>query len=157
MVKVNIDHIGILVKDIEKAMKFYENLFGWKIPDEEPYRGKIGFVDEPGFKYKYALLKAANNVYLELLEPVEGPWVKDLREKGEGAFHYICAEVEDIDKMTGQLADMGIKPTFSADFQTSLTEKKYIVTPSRNKIAFLPRERTMGTRWELIERPIKVR
>jgi len=155
--KVNVDHIGILVKDIEKAIEFYGKLFGWKIPEEEPYKGKIGFVDAPGHKYRYAMLKAPNNVYLELLEPVEGPWMKDLEEKGEGTFSEICVEVDDIEKLADQLREMGIA-LLDTNIRTPIEKgKKYIVTPSGNKIFYVPREKTMGTQWEFIQRPIKVR
>ncbi len=155
--KANVDHIGILVKDINKAIKFYGKLLGWKIPEEEPYKGKIGFVDTPGHKYKYAMLKAPNNVYLELLEPVEGPWVKTLKEKGEGTFSEICVEVDDIEELADHFREMGIT-LLDADIKTPIgKEKKYVVTPSGNKIFYVPLEKTMGTQWEFIQRPIKVR
>jgi len=156
--KVNIDHVGILVKDIEKAIKFYGELFEWHIPHEKPYEGKIGFVDMPGHKYKYAMLKASNNVYLELLEPVEGPWVEKLQKEGDGAISEICVETDNIEEMADRLVRMGVSPLLDATIQKPIKQgEKYFVTPSNNRIFYVPRDRTLGTQWEIIQRPIKVR
>lgn len=155
---MNIDHIGILVNDIEKAMKFYRDLFGWEIPKEKPYEGKIGFVDTPGHKYKYAMLKAPNNVYLELLQPVEGTWVKKLQEEGEGTFSEICVETDDIEEMADRLTRMGVAPLLDTNIQDPIKKgKKYVTTPSNNKICYISQDKTLGTQWEIIQRPIKVR
>lgn len=83
-----IDHIGIVVKDLEKAIKVYSDVLGFKVD-------KVEQVEE--FKVKIAFLPVGE-VLIELLEPIGPGVVQDfLRDHGEGLYH-ICYRVTDIDK-----------------------------------------------------------
>ena len=77
-----IDHIGILVNDIEAALDFYH--------------GKLGLPAKPievvsEFRVRVAFLQIGD-VTLELVEPFED---SPYRQLGEG-LHHICFEVDDI-------------------------------------------------------------
>jgi len=112
-----IEHIGIVVHDVEKsAVKLgdYLNIRDWKIRTNEPpalydtmFRGQKVF---HSFKIAMAQL---NGIGIELLMPIKGEsvYTEFLREKGEG-FHHICylfsREVE-LEKMKNELRDKGGK------------------------------------------------
>jgi len=147
--KAKLDHVGIVVSNLEKAMKFYSEMFGWKVPDEPPYN-KILEIDVPGERTRYALLKANENTYVELLQPIEGPWLRRLKERGEGAMWELCIEVEDMQKFLKEIEKRGVKPLDRFD---QPTDKKYELAPSGAKFLYLPPEKCFGTWIEILERP----
>lgn len=94
-----IDHIGIAVKNLDEAIKFYE-MMGAK-----PYH----FEEVESQKVKVAFIKVGES-NIELLEPTsdESPIAKYLEKKGEG-IHHICYAVEDVSKGLAVLKEKGIK------------------------------------------------
>lgn len=85
---VKIDHIGIAVRDIESALRFYTEILGLPVGGREelPDRAlKIAFVPTGDSK-------------LELLEPTgpESTVAKFLDTRGEG-IHHLAFTVEDIE------------------------------------------------------------
>lgn len=82
-----IEHLGIAVRDLEKANATYEKLFG--VP---PY--KIEEVASEGVKTSF--FKCGENK-IELLEATnpDSPIAKFIEKKGEG-IHHIAFDVEDI-------------------------------------------------------------
>ena len=82
-----ISHLGVAVKDLEEARKFYRSGFG--VESGEPMVGGGGTVR--------ASLVELDNATIELLEPIgsEGAIAKFLEKRGEG-IHHICYEVDDI-------------------------------------------------------------
>lgn len=149
--KMKFDHIGIVVKDLDKAIKFYSEVFGFRIPETGPY-SKILEIDQPGYKIRYVLLEA-NGVYIELLEPKKGPWLKRLEERGEGSIWEVCFEVEDIDEAYDEFNNMGITPTDR--FDRPLAKGRYTVSPSGARFMHLPLDKTYGTWIEILDRPWK--
>lgn len=96
--KVNkIEHIGIAVKNIESALKYYEGVLGL-----ECYN--IEMVEDQ--KVKTAFLKVGE-VKLELLESTaeDGPVAKFIEKRGEG-IHHIAFNV---DHVNNSLAEAGEK------------------------------------------------
>jgi len=142
------DHVGIVVRDVEKAVQFYSEVLGWKLPVEGPY-SKILTVDVPGEKIRYAMLSSREN-YLELLEPHEGVWLDYLNEKGEGAICELCVLVDDIEEARRELESKGIVPTDR--FKNPLREG-YMEAPSGSRYFYLPEDQTHGTWIEILERP----
>ncbi|HEU65876.1 MAG TPA: methylmalonyl-CoA epimerase [Chloroflexi bacterium] len=95
-----VDHIGILVGNLDEAIKLYEDCFGAEV-------GKIETLPERGVKA--AVLSLARGANLELLEPLPGSnMAKVLEKRGEG-LHHISLEVDDVDKELGRLSEMGIE------------------------------------------------
>lgn len=82
-----IDHVGIAVHDLQRAIERYSLDFGFTLELEE---------DIPSQKTKAAFLKLGNS-YIELLTPMDESSLiaKFLATRGEG-LHHICFEVPDI-------------------------------------------------------------
>ncbi len=94
-----VHHIAIAVKNIDEAVKLYENLFGVK-------PSKIETIPEQGVKA--ALIPIGDGSEIELLEPIDpdGGVAKFVENKGEG-IHHICFEVDDIDSTLKTIAEKG--------------------------------------------------
>lgn len=95
-----VDHIGILVSNIDEATRLYQDCFGARVDRTEtlPERG-----------VKAAVLSLARGTRLELLEPLPGSGMaKVLEKRGEG-LHHITLEVDDIDKELNRLSEMGVE------------------------------------------------
>ncbi len=97
--KPKLDHIGIAVEDIEKAVEAYENL-GFTVEAIE---------DVPGFGVKVAFLPMESGS-VELVQPVaeDSAMAKFLAKKGQG-IHHLCFEVEDIRAELARLAAAGVQ------------------------------------------------
>jgi methylmalonyl-CoA/ethylmalonyl-CoA epimerase len=98
-----VDHIGIVVENLEKALALYKTLYGL-----DPLR--IEVMEELNLTMAFIPL---GEVLIELLEPKEpgkGRIGQFLKEKGEG-FDHIAYEVEDIDTLMENLkqAHIGLR------------------------------------------------
>ena len=95
-----IDHIGIAVKSIEEARKFYEGQLGATLKGiHTHYSGefKLGIFDFNGF-------------CIELLEPIdqEGFLAKFIEKRGEGV-HHITLQTPNLDETTNRMEDSGVR------------------------------------------------
>ena len=88
-----VDHVGIAVKDLDEAVKFYESL-GFKASGYEVVAEQ---------KVKVAFLPCGDSE-LELLESTEpdGPIARFIEKNGPGIQH-IAIRVDDIDKALEEL------------------------------------------------------
>jgi methylmalonyl-CoA/ethylmalonyl-CoA epimerase len=102
------------VKDVDKAVEYFEGTFGWgpfKVQEAEAkgvtYRGKTG-----NCRLKIAFAQS-NQLEIELVQVLEGetPHTEFLREHGEGLQHLRCC-VDDLDSVLTELAKKGIEPIF---------------------------------------------
>lgn len=86
-----IDHLGIAVKDLEEAKKYYENVLGLKCEGEEEVASQ---------KIKTAFFNVGG-VHLELIQATseDSPVAKFIAKKGEGIHHLAFAS----DDVQGQL------------------------------------------------------
>ena len=83
-----INHIGIVVRDLDSAVETYRKGLGLEYLHTE---------ENKDFCCKIAFLQCGE-VLVELIEPTgESPSMKFLREHGEG-IHHLCYEVDDIQK-----------------------------------------------------------
>jgi len=125
-------HVSIAVKNLEEALKLYEELFDLKA-------SKIEVVPEQGVKA--ALITIGDGAEIEFIEPIDpnGGVAKFLESKGEG-IHHICLEVDNIDQTLNTISERG----------GQLIDKK-----SRNglagKIGFLHPKSTKGVLIELAQ------
>jgi len=94
-----ISHLGIAVKNLEEARKFYRSILSLESAD--PIIGGDGTI-------KVSMVEIGNAL-IELLQPVgsEGVIAKFLEKHGEG-FHHICYEVDDINAEVASLKSKGI-------------------------------------------------
>lgn len=147
--KVKFDHVGIVVEDLEKSIKFYSDVFGFKQPKTGPY-SKILIVDKPRYKVRYAML-TNNGFFIELLEGKEGPWEERLKEKGQGAICEMCFAVDNIEKFHDEIEKQGMTPVDG--YGTPLVDKKYVEAPSGSRFIYLRPKETNGTLIEILQRP----
>ena len=95
-----VDHIGILVSNLNEVIKLYKDCFGAEVD-------KIETLSEQGVKA--AILSLAQGAKLELLEPLPGSnMAKVLEKRGEG-LHHITFEVDNVDKEVRYLSERGIE------------------------------------------------
>lgn len=95
-----VDHIGIIVSNLDEAIKLYEDCFDAEVD-------KVETLAERGVKA--AVLSLDQGANLELLEPLPGSnMAKVLEKRGEG-LHHITFEVDDVDKELSHLSELGIE------------------------------------------------
>lgn len=113
-----VDHVGIVVRDMDKAIEYYQSLgIGpFKslnlIVSERKIRGRtVGNVSN-----KIRLCQIGS-IQLELLQPVEGESIQKefLETRGEGVDH-LGFFVNDIDREVAKLVKAGFKVITSVDF-----------------------------------------
>lgn len=128
-----LDHIGIAVKSIDEALKFYTGVLGLKCS---------GIEEVAEQKVKTAFIPTGDGE-LELLESTsdEGPIAKFIEKKGEGIQH-IALRVDDIEKTLEELKEKGVV----------LIDEKPRYGAGGAKIAFLHPKSTKGVLLELCQR-----
>jgi len=96
----HIEHIGVAVKNLDEAIKFYENVFGLKCYKVEEVADQ---------KVKTAFLMIGETK-IELLESTEadGPIGKFIEKKGEG-IHHIAFAVDDLQQALVEIQEKGIQ------------------------------------------------
>ncbi|MFC2030604.1 methylmalonyl-CoA epimerase [Chloroflexota bacterium] len=96
---MKIDHLGIVVRDIEEALGVYESALG--LPLEE-------VVEVPDQQVRVAFLPVGDT-NVELVQPtsVDTGTARFLEKRGEGV-HHICLEVEDIQAALDRLKGQGV-------------------------------------------------
>ena len=97
-----IHHIGIGVRDLDEAMRFYEGTLGLELVDQ------VGW---PGLR---AALIPAGEVILELIEPIEpqsevAESLHRLVQERGGGVHHLCLEVDDIEAEVERLRARGVQ------------------------------------------------
>ena len=130
-----IDHIGIVVKDLDKAIATYSEGLGLavkRVERSEEFQVKIAFIP-------------VGEVLVELLEPIGPGRIQDfLDEHGEG-LHHMCFRVGDIDKA---LEEVGGKLT--------LRDRKPRPGGAGSRVAFLDPRSICNVETELVEREEEV-
>ncbi|WP_226667685.1 methylmalonyl-CoA epimerase [Metabacillus litoralis] len=94
-----VDHIGIAVHSIEKALTFYIDILKLDL---------LGYEEVTTQRVKVAFLHAGNTK-IELLEPTseDSPVAKFLVKKGEG-IHHIAFGVENIESRLQEMREVGL-------------------------------------------------
>lgn len=128
----SINHVAVVVDDMEKALAFWRDALGMKMHELR---------DVPAEKSQVAFLPLAG-AEVELVRPTsdDSGIAKYLAKRGPG-MHHICLEVDDIAGMLSQLRDKGIR-LINDEPRTSADGKKY---------AFVHPESTAGVLVELYE------
>ena len=127
-----LDHIGIVVRDLEATAAAWEQILGLAMEEVEEYQGilRIGFLP-------------LGEMDVELIQPIteEGLNADFLRERGEGV-HHVAFAVTDLEAAVAQALERGAKlllaPTVGA---------------RGRRIAFLEGEGLGGTIVELVAAP----
>lgn len=129
---VRIDHIGIVVQDIDAALQTYCDLLGFRLLQRVTIAEQL---------VEAAFLDAGNGT-VELIAPTDttSGTARFLQSRGEGT-HHICFEVEDIEASLAALAAQGLR----------LIDEK----PRQGihgLVAFVHPKATHGTMIELLQR-----
>ena len=100
MKPIKINHVAIVVQDIDAALNFWEQTFGLKLDHVE---------DVPSQKSKVAFLPLGESE-IELVQPTtsDSGLANFLEKRGEG-MHHICIEVSDIDATLAELKSQGVR------------------------------------------------
>lgn len=130
-----IDHIGILVKDLESSLKKYTSYLGLELREIEE-------VEVENASNRLAFLPVGE-ADVELIQTTaETGLLGDfLRERGEG-IHHIAFEIEDIDKTFQELRSQGVEFVWD----------KIIQGAHGSRIAFFKPEEFNGIYIELVQR-----
>ncbi|MEJ2586475.1 MAG: methylmalonyl-CoA epimerase [Deltaproteobacteria bacterium] len=129
----HIDHIGIAVKEIAQAGKFYSDVLGLKV------EGLENVADQ---KVRVAFIPITDSE-VELLESTEsdGPIAKYIASRGEGIQH-IAFRVSDINAALDELKEKGVR----------LIDETPRHGAGGAKIAFIHPKETNGVLVEICER-----
>jgi len=129
-----IDHVGVAVSDLDRALALYEGVFGMPLVHRET-------VTEQGVE---AVLLDVGDGHVELLSPLGPETVvgKFVERRGEG-LHHVAYRVEDIDATLERLKDAGVE----------LIDSEARVGIRQSRVAFLHPRSTGGVLTELVEPP----
>jgi methylmalonyl-CoA epimerase len=96
-----IDHIAIIVRNIEQALSFYRDTLGL-VP------GEIKEVPSEQIRIAFLPLGGPGGSEIELIEPTtsDSSLAKFLEKRGEG-LHHLCLEVDDIDAALREMQEKG--------------------------------------------------
>jgi methylmalonyl-CoA/ethylmalonyl-CoA epimerase len=127
-----IDHVGVAVSDLDRALALYEGTFGMPLVHRE-------IVEEQGVE---AVLLDVGDGHVELLSPLGPETVvgKFVAKRGEG-LHHVAYRVEDIDATLGKLKEAGVE----------LIDAEARVGIRGSRVAFLHPKSTGGVLTELVE------
>lgn len=129
-----IDHIAIVVPDIEEATAFYQGVLG--LPLERVER-----IDEQGVTVAFFPIGGSE---VELLAPLnETSGVARFLEKRGAGMHHLCLEVDDIAQALADLQARGVE----------LIHEMPLEDASGKKMAFIHPRSTYGVLIELYELP----
>ncbi len=130
---LHIDHIGVAVKSIEQAGKFYTDVLGLKIQDVETVAEQ---------KVQVAFLPITDSE-VELLQSTapDGPVAKFIDARGEGVQH-IAFRVADLEEALAELKAKGVR----------LIDEKPRYGAGGARIAFIHPKETNGVLIEICER-----
>jgi methylmalonyl-CoA/ethylmalonyl-CoA epimerase len=129
-----IDHIGIAVKNLEEALKFYKETL--HLQDEG-----IEEVKEQKVKIAFIPMGESRIELLQSTDP-EGPIARYIASRGEGVQH-VALRVDNIELALGALKERGVQ----------LIDEKPRTGAHGAKIAFIHPKSTGGVLLELCERP----
>lgn len=90
-----LDHVAVLVRDTNQALRFYQDHLGLRLTSTEEVR-------EPHVRLTYL---DAGNAYVQLVEPLDptSPLARTLEQDGEG-LHHVCFGVDDVLDAVTQLS-----------------------------------------------------
>jgi methylmalonyl-CoA/ethylmalonyl-CoA epimerase len=131
---LRIDHIAVLVEDLESPLKFWQEALGLELTHIQ---------DVPAELAQIAFLPTGGSE-IELVRPttLDSGLGRYLEKRGPG-MHHICLEVDDIDGMLAQLKEKGVQ----------LINEAPKVNADGRKYAFIHPKSANGVMVELYELP----
>lgn len=128
----NINHVAIVVDDMEKSLTFWRDALGIELHELR---------EVPAEKSQVAFLPVAG-AEIELVKPTsdDSGLAKYLAKRGPG-MHHVCLEVDDIEGMMAQLKTKGIR----------LINEEPRIAADGKRYAFIHPESTSGVLVELYQ------
>lgn len=125
-----LDHIAILVKNTEEALKFYQETMGLSYKLSE-------IIEEVGVRLTHLDL---GNLDLQLVEPLteDHPLSQQLQERGEH-LHHLCLKVDDVPATMAEWPSRGLEAKNATPHRG----------PNGRTAAFIAPETTRGIQWEV--------
>lgn len=129
-----INHIGIAVHSISKALPLYEGIFGMVKEGEE-------IIESQGVRVAFL---STGNTRVELLEPLNetSTIAKFITKRGEG-IHHIALEVDNIKERIKELKNNGLQ----------MIDEEPRLGAHHSQIAFIHPKSVQGVLVELLEKP----
>lgn len=129
-----IDHVAILVDDLENTLAFWRDALGMELTHVE---------DVPAEKSMVAFLPVGDSE-VELVKPTtsDSGLARYLEKRGPG-MHHVCLEVDDIEGMLAHLKEKGVQ----------LINETPMVGSGGRKYAFIHPKSANGVMVELYELP----
>jgi methylmalonyl-CoA/ethylmalonyl-CoA epimerase len=130
----NINHIAIVVEEIDSALSFWRDVLGLEVDEVE---------EVPEQEARVAFLPSGEGK-IELVEPTtsDSGIARYLKKRGPG-MHHLCIEIDDIESMLKQLNAHGVR----------LINQTPQIGADGRKYAFIHPESTNGVLLELFQRP----
>ena len=127
-----IDHVGVAVSDLDRAIALYQGTFGMPLVHRET-------VAEQGVE---AVLLDVGDGHVELLSPLGPETVvgRFVERRGEG-LHHVAYRVDDIDAALARLVEVGVE----------LIDREPRTGIRGSRVAFLHPKSTEGVLTELVE------
>ena len=127
-----IDHVGVAVSDLDRAIALYEGTFGMRLVHRET-------VEEQGVE---AVLLDVGDGHVELLSPLGPETVvgRFVERRGEG-LHHVAYRVDDIDATLAELKEAGV----------ALIDSEARIGIRGSRVAFVHPKSTGGVLTELVE------
>ena len=98
---MTIDHIGIVVKDINEGIKHWENIFD--------YQQSTEIVLNTRQKVRVVFLSKNNSQMLKLIEPSdESSPIFAFARKG-GGLHHLCFKCDDLNAQLDEMSEKGLR------------------------------------------------
>ncbi|MEE9512893.1 MAG: methylmalonyl-CoA epimerase [Anaerolineales bacterium] len=131
-----INHIAIVVEDVDDALHFWRDALGLKVTHTEEVPDQDSVVS----------FLSVGNMDIELVKSTseESGVARYLKKRGPGV-HHICLEVDDIEASLESLKASGVR----------LINSEPVIGTGGKKIAFVHPESTHGVLVELSEQPPK--
>lgn len=127
-----LDHIGVVVDDLEAAVDQYETTWGYTVTDRE-------VLEQDGLELVFL---EAGDMCVELVASLrdDSPVAQFLASRGPG-LHHIAVRVDDIDEALATLAERGVR----------LLDTEARPGGRGSRIAFVHPGEGMGVLWELVQ------
>ncbi len=133
---MKLHHIGVAVKDLNAAMKFYSEVLGLKLLGVEE-------VKEEGVKIAMFDVGGARIELLQGISP-ESSISKFVEKRGEG-IHHIALQVDDVDKFCEDLSKKGVQLTYP---------QPKLVSGGSRRINFIHPKSTSGVLLEVLSEAV---
>ncbi len=112
---MRVDHIGIAVRNLDEAVRFYRDVLGLEL---------VKIEEVPEERVRIAMFRVGN-AYVELLQGTdpESAVSKFIEKRGEGV-HHIAIHVDDVDAKTEELKSRGVALVYDKPRDVSHGERR---------------------------------